>query len=156
MNLHVSLWVVPGYEFLATQSTGIWIVPIMTLLVSLYMVPGNKTLAPRGARTLLNKWPFFTWDKRLMLSEQERSITSWYDQSLANRLPSWRLLRHRRKPLFFLSNFSIWSVNGSKPEKNHGSYTFTAPVVTASLVNITLNVTKSNFSKNRTLRDCTT
>ena len=34
---------VPGDEFLAIESTEIWIVPSMTLPVSLYVVPGNET-----------------------------------------------------------------------------------------------------------------
>ena len=63
MNIYVSLYVVPGDEFLAThitviwtftsinlvtQSTRIWIVPRMTLHVTLYMVPGDEILATQG------------------------------------------------------------------------------------------------------------
>ena len=43
MNLYVSFDVVPGDEFISTQSTDIWIVPTMTLHVHLYIVPGDET-----------------------------------------------------------------------------------------------------------------
>mgnify|MGYP006924370736 CR=1 FL=1 len=39
---------IPGDEFLTTQSTGIWIVPSMTLHMSLYVVPGDETLATQS------------------------------------------------------------------------------------------------------------
>ena len=35
--------VVPGDEFISTQSTYIWIVPSMALLVHLYIVPTDET-----------------------------------------------------------------------------------------------------------------
>ena len=35
-------------EFLVTRTTGIWIVPRMTLNVSFYMVPGDETLATQS------------------------------------------------------------------------------------------------------------
>ena len=44
MNIQVSLSVVSGDEFIVTQSTGIWIVPSMSLHVSLYVVPQYEFL----------------------------------------------------------------------------------------------------------------
>ena len=48
MNLYVCLNVIPGDEFLVTQSTGIWIVPIMNLLVSLYIVLGYEIFTTKS------------------------------------------------------------------------------------------------------------
>ena len=39
---------IPGDEFVTTQSTGIWIVPSMTLHMLLYVVPGVETLATQS------------------------------------------------------------------------------------------------------------
>ena len=46
--------VVSEDEFLVTQSTGIWIVPRMTLHVTLYMVPGDEILATQGTVLLIH------------------------------------------------------------------------------------------------------
>ena len=43
-NLYASLDVVPGDEFLSTQSTYIWIVQSMALLAHLYIVPEDETI----------------------------------------------------------------------------------------------------------------
>ena len=48
MNLYVSFDVVPGDEFLSTQSTDIWIVPSMTCHVHLYIDPGDETFSTRS------------------------------------------------------------------------------------------------------------
>ena len=48
MNLYVSLDVVPGDEFLSTQSTDIWIVPSLTRHVHLHIVPGDETFTTRS------------------------------------------------------------------------------------------------------------
>ena len=45
MNENMSLWVVPGDEFLNTQSTGTWVISSMTLHVFLYVVPRDESIA---------------------------------------------------------------------------------------------------------------
>ena len=51
MNLNVSLWVVPGDEFLATQSTVMRIISSMTHFGFIYVVPGDKSIAPQCTTT---------------------------------------------------------------------------------------------------------
>ena len=40
-----TLYSAPGDEFLAIQSTVVWILPSMNLHVELHVVPGDETLA---------------------------------------------------------------------------------------------------------------
>ena len=48
MTFIVSLWVASGDEFLVTQSTDIRIVPSMTLHVSLFIVPGDESFTTQS------------------------------------------------------------------------------------------------------------
>ena len=48
MTLHVTLYLAPGDESLATQSTMIWILYSINLLFLIYMVQGDKTLATQS------------------------------------------------------------------------------------------------------------
>ena len=48
VNHYVYLIMVPGDEFLTTQSTGIWIVPGMNLHVSLYIVLGYEIFTTKS------------------------------------------------------------------------------------------------------------
>ena len=43
-----SFFVVPGDEFLATQSTLVWILQSMTVYMRLWLVPGDEILATQS------------------------------------------------------------------------------------------------------------
>ena len=80
-----TLYLAPGDESLATQSTVVWILPSMNLHVELYVVPGDETLATQSPlllillrKTLYVYLQMFPGDESLAT----QGTVSWILQSL--------------------------------------------------------------------------
>ena len=74
-------------EFLVTQSTGIWIVPKMTLNMSLYIVPGDEILATQ-TETSTGVHGYYMFPSHVTIQNTLLLITFSYGQSS---FPFWSL-----------------------------------------------------------------